>query len=596
MEQMSERRYQLLALAIWLLWSLMLIGMTLSGGGELVKDPDDYLRMVQVQDWLAGQSWFDVNQYRMNPPAGGDMHWSRWVDVPIASMYLLGGLFLDADGARFFAMIAVPLLLLGLLIAIVASITRTLSGQRAALLAILLLPTFPLFIRQFLPGRIDHHGWQIIMAALALWALLQKGQAKSGIIMGFALAFWMHISIEGLPFAGAFGALLGFLYFFPAHSNSEGRDQRVLYFAAAMTGFSGLFLLSARTGSELATVYCDAISWPLIAAMALVSAGLQLADRFYQRRTVCFAIAATAAILGVAVYVRASGACALDPFGNLTPLVRSFWHETITEGLPIHQQVPAIVALLVYVPLVAAFVLFISWSKMDERQKNDWRSLAMLIAFATLLSFYVQRTATVVQIFAVPAFGLLALSIISLVLKISLMPLRAVLTVVLVAAVTPLAAFIAADAFVPVQPAARTATVDIAKRPCSTAELMNLPEGRIFTTMAAGPDILFHTGHSVFVSGYHRNHRKMHDLIATMIGQPEKAYTVLDEFKADYVVICTEHFETQSYLKGRGNNFASALLSDDYPSWLALVPGFERSRMRVFRFVAPKSAGSVVPR
>lgn len=591
---MSERRYQLLVLAIWLLWALMLVGMTLSGGGDLVKDPDDYLRMVEVRDWLGGQSWFDVTQYRMSPPTGGDMHWSRWVDVPIAGMYLLGGLFLDADGARTFAMIAVPLLLLGLLMAISTSIARTLAGQRVALLAILLLPSFPLLIRQFLPGRIDHHGWQIMMAALALWALLQHRQAKSGIIMGFALAFWMHVSIEGLPFAGAFGALLGLLYFFPAYSNCEGRDRRVLYFVTAMAGFSGLFLLSTRTGSGLAAVYCDAISWPLIAAMAEVGAGLLLADRFYQRRAVCFAIASIAAALGAAIYVKASGSCALDPFGNLTPLVRSFWHETITEGLPINQQVPAILALLIYVPLVVAFVLSAHWSKMDERQKNDWRSLAMLIAFATLMSFYVQRTATVVQIFAVPAFGLLAFYIISLVRKISLMPLRAVLTVVLVAAVSPITALIAGDAFAPAPAAAGVEAGEKGKRSCSTAELRKLPAGRIFTTMAAGPDILFHTEHSVFVSGYHRNHLKMNDLIATMIGKPDDAYPVLEEFNADYVVICTEHFETKSYLKGRSNNFASALLSDEYPSWLAPVPGFENSKMRVFRFVRSKDDGGVL--
>lgn len=591
---MSERRYQLLVLAIWLLWALMLVGMTLSGGGDLIKDPDDYLRMVEVRDWLGGQSWFDVTQYRMSPPTGGDMHWSRWVDVPIAGIYLFATLFLDSDGASTFAMIAVPLLLLGLLMAISASIARTLAGQRVALLAILLLPSFPLLIRQFLPGRIDHHGWQIMMAALALWALLQQRQAKSGIIMGFALAFWMHVSIEGLPFAGAFGALLGLLYFFPAYSNSEGRDRRVLYFVTAMAGFSGLFLLSTRTGSGLAAVYCDAISWPLIAAMAVVGAGMLLADRFYQRRAVCFAIASVAAALGAAIYVKASGSCALDPFGNLTPLVRSFWHETITEGLPINQQVPAILALLIYVPLVVAFVLSAHWSKMDERQKNDWRSLALLIAFATLMSFYVQRTATVVQIFAVPAFGLLAFYIISLARKISLMPLRAVLTVVLVAAVSPITALIAGDAFAPAPAAPGVEAGEKGKRSCSTAELTKLPTGRIFTTMAAGPDILFHTEHSVFVSGYHRNHLKMNDLIATMIGKPDDAYPVLEEFNADYVVICTEHFETKSYLKGRSNNFASALLSDEYPSWLAPVPGFENSKMRVFRFVRSKDDGGVL--
>ena len=40
-------------------------------------------------DFLAGQSWFDVTQYRSNPPIGAPMHWSRLVDVPIAGLILL---------------------------------------------------------------------------------------------------------------------------------------------------------------------------------------------------------------------------------------------------------------------------------------------------------------------------------------------------------------------------------------------------------------------------------------------------------------------------------------------------------------------------
>ncbi len=589
MEQLSERRYQLLVVAIWLFWSLMLAGMTLPGGGDLIKDPDDYLRMVEVRDWLGGQSWFDVTQYRMSPPTGGDMHWSRWVDVPIAGMFLLGQIFLDTADATMFAMIAVPLLLLGLLMAVTASITRALAGQTVALLAIFLLPTFPLLIRQFLPGRIDHHSWQIIMAALALWGLMQKDQRLSGLVMGFALAFWMHVSIEGLPFAAAFGALLALLYLFPAFSNGEGRERRVIIFATAMTGFSAFLLLSTRTGNALSSVYCDAVAWPLITAMALLSLGLVLADRFHSRRVTCFAIASVASALAAATYIKASGSCALDPFGNLSPLVRTFWHETITEGLPIHQQMPAVVMLLIYVPLMAATVIFFGWPKLEAEQKKNWLALAFLLGFSTLMSFYVQRTATIVQIFAVPAFGVLTLSVICLARKISLMPLRALSTVILVMALSPITVLIAGDNFAPAPTSVDPEIANKSKRSCSTTELNILPAGRIFTTMAAGPDILFHTPHSVFVSGYHRNHEKMHVLIKTMLGKSEDAYPVLKAFNADYIVICPEHFETQSYLKGRRNNFAAALLSGHYPAWLQPVAGFENSQMRVFTFARNKN-------
>ncbi|OYW62342.1 MAG: hypothetical protein B7Z31_01275, partial [Rhodobacterales bacterium 12-65-15] len=52
----------------------------LAGGGG-----DDLMRLQQVRDWLGGQSWFDTTQYRILPPEGVSIHWSRYVDLGIAA-------------------------------------------------------------------------------------------------------------------------------------------------------------------------------------------------------------------------------------------------------------------------------------------------------------------------------------------------------------------------------------------------------------------------------------------------------------------------------------------------------------------------------
>ena len=54
-------------------------------------DTDDNMRMMQVRDLIAGQGWFDLRQYRLSPPEGADIHWSRLVDLPIAAIYLVLG-------------------------------------------------------------------------------------------------------------------------------------------------------------------------------------------------------------------------------------------------------------------------------------------------------------------------------------------------------------------------------------------------------------------------------------------------------------------------------------------------------------------------
>jgi hypothetical protein len=57
-------------------------------------DGDDQMRLVQVRDFLAGQGWFDVRQYRVLPPEGISMHWSRYLDAGIAGMLTLAALVL----------------------------------------------------------------------------------------------------------------------------------------------------------------------------------------------------------------------------------------------------------------------------------------------------------------------------------------------------------------------------------------------------------------------------------------------------------------------------------------------------------------------
>ena len=52
----------------------------------ILADTDDNLRLAQVKAWLGGQAWSDLRQYKLNPPMGADIHWSRIPDLPIAGI------------------------------------------------------------------------------------------------------------------------------------------------------------------------------------------------------------------------------------------------------------------------------------------------------------------------------------------------------------------------------------------------------------------------------------------------------------------------------------------------------------------------------
>jgi hypothetical protein len=148
------------------------------GLGTLLQGPDDQMRMVEVRDWLGGQGWWDNVQRRLDPPEGVAMHWSRIADLPLAAVIAAVRPLAGRASAEVWAAILVPPLLGGLFAAffVWAAVTLTPSGR--ALVPVLLIGTLVIPVQQLLPGRIDHHGLQLVLIALALGLLLRAIQGE----------------------------------------------------------------------------------------------------------------------------------------------------------------------------------------------------------------------------------------------------------------------------------------------------------------------------------------------------------------------------------------------------------------------------------
>src|SRR5215217_5521363 len=104
-----------------------------------LPDTDDNLRMMQVRGLLHGQGWFDLRQYRLNPPFGANIHWSRLVDLPIAGLILLLRPLIGAAAAERWAVAIAPMLPYLLLLVSLALTARRLIGPAAYALALLSL-------------------------------------------------------------------------------------------------------------------------------------------------------------------------------------------------------------------------------------------------------------------------------------------------------------------------------------------------------------------------------------------------------------------------------------------------------------------------
>src|SRR3954470_4626950 len=97
----AERHWKWIVLVVWLVicgWFMVVKWNEIRFFG--LPDTDDNMRIMQVGGLLHGQGWFDLRDYRMNPPFGANIHWSRLVDLPIAGLILFVRGFVSGPDAE----------------------------------------------------------------------------------------------------------------------------------------------------------------------------------------------------------------------------------------------------------------------------------------------------------------------------------------------------------------------------------------------------------------------------------------------------------------------------------------------------------------
>ena len=130
----AARHWRWIALAAWIGLAAWMIANAWSRiHGFALGDTDDNMRMSQVRALLGGQDWFDLRQYKLDPPHGANIHWSRLVDLPLAGLILLLRPWIGGADAERAAIAIAPLLPYLLLMFSLALTTRRLVDPRAYL-------------------------------------------------------------------------------------------------------------------------------------------------------------------------------------------------------------------------------------------------------------------------------------------------------------------------------------------------------------------------------------------------------------------------------------------------------------------------------
>lgn len=559
-------------LAVWGLWCVLTLALA-AAQGFAMDGPDNFMRLFEVRDLLAGQSWFDVTQYRIDPPHGASMHWSRLVDLPLAALAVVLG---ETAAAAL-----VPLLwLLPALFALRAIMLRLGFGPLALGMGLVALPLFPLLPDSFLPLRIDHHAPQAVLGLCAV-ALLLNPSRKWAMLAGVLAAAWLVISLEGLVLVAGIAGVLGLRYWLDA-------DRRLPAFLAALAIAAPALSFATRPGSEFALPFCDVLlpghmaAFAAAAVIALVLPLLPGQDKPLGRLAgLCLLPLVCAPLAFVAL-----GPCLANPFSQLDPLLQQYWYGYITEGLPIWRQPLSVAGMLLWTPVL---VLAGWWQMRKDGVGGAGRTrdaLALIALIAALFSFWLMRGGILAQLLAIPFAAYLLATYLPKARALTAALPRIGATLACFALATPI---MASAALKPLDPLFATATMRAGMRApmeagvCDYNRLAALPQGHVLAPLDAGPDILAHSQHSIVMASYHRNQPRMRDVILAFSGSLEQARDVVGRNHADYVVGCAAEADFALYRTAAPDNFANALVSGQVPDWLEPVSGFERGPLKVYR-------------
>lgn len=550
--------------------------------GQLsLPDTDDMMRLAQVRDWIAGQAFNDWTQYRLTPPYGGAMHWSRINDLGPALIILLLDPLAGRAHAELAAVIGYPAVLFAAYLCLSARMARRLGdGSGAAVAMVIAAIAYPANTL-FLPGRIDHHALQVVLVQIAILTLMRPGGARSGAILGGVIALSFGIGLEAAPHAGA---LMGVLFLAWLVRGETERD-RMLATGAALAGVT-LALFAFARPTYWTTLWCDAFT-PASVAAALAGGAFWIVAALATPRLpgIRLKIVAGALLGGISAIALVAGFpnCLAGPYGAMDPFVRRALLDHIIEaqGLFDQRSPGAALSLTGLIGVTTIVAGWIAWRRPTDR----WALLpiAAVLGVSGLLVLSQVRGAAMGAAIAAPILAQLILAARGL----GLWRAPALIGAWLVSAgmVWLFAADLIDRAVMP-QGWNSAATMQSCAQGDVWRQIDRHPAGIVMAPPNQAAYIIGGTRHASVGAIYHRLNRGNRAMYAFFLSPPEKALGIGARWQIDYVVFCPTDFSELDLPQNYRGSLASQLAADRPPPWLRRLP-LRDTGLRLYRVVRP---------
>jgi hypothetical protein len=574
-------RWTLLAwgvIAGWYLWDRWGSVQSLALG-----DTDDNMRLMQVRGLLAGQGWYDLRQYRLSPPGGLDIHWSRLVDLPIAALILIFKPFVGTGQAERLACGIAPLLPLSVTMAALGATVRRLVAPTAWPIAVIVLLGCSAALLMFMPLRIDHHGWQLAMLSVTVAGLTDPRRARGGITVGLSSAASLAIGLELLPYCAMAGAIVTLRWVW---DRTEAR--RLQGYALALAGGSTAGFVIFASNANYA-MRCDALTPVWLSVTVVAGALLFTVSRINPVAwTTRLALAVVAGGIIAGGFAGLFPQCLSRPEGVSDELAR-IWLNNVREARPIYMHSFRLGFPLAVLPVIGVIGAGVAaWRAKTADALVAWVAIGLFTAFAGAMLLWQVRAGAAAQLLGVPGSVALIWIVVPWFLERGSLAARVLGAAAAFMLVSGLFTGFVVK-WVPIdKPQKGRAAVGRANARCASAASMSLldrslPPSTLFTHVDLGPRLIVMTHHKGIAGPYHRNGQAILDVHHAFTGKPEAFRGIAARYGAQYLLVCPNMAETTVYRAREPGGFYGQLSKGRVPDWLTPVKLPKNAPYRLWR-------------
>ena len=554
-----------------------------------LPDPDDYMYLTQVMDWLNGQGWYDNVQHRLDPPSGVPIHFSRLAQLPMAAgMLFFKMLGLPLRGAATLTALIEPLVLLGLCLSVLRRVTaRFIPADWSGASAYIALFSLVLMF-EFMPGQVDHHGLVMLLILSSIGCALrlmdEPQNVKVGAAAGLLLALTMTIALEALPWVLLLSACLGA---WSLRHGGKSAQSGAIYAVSFLVGsIAGLALTRPLTTILEIDVLTYSLVYVFLAALiAGPFIGVALAAK--AAPLVRWATGVILSGLSGFLFLHRFPEMLTGPYGSIDPQLMALLLNVVTEAMPLWKVPNAGIHALSLIVMAGTGLLSALVFTVRGRgvEQEKWGVIAVFLAASIGLTVFYQYRfmgiAAVVEVVPLTALlyrgwhwiGRTQQGRQKVFAEIALLLCLAPFPAVLLPALFDGRSFNTGILLFP---------VDGARSSCDMAQLegyLRDPSGLgskpllIAAIMDEGPELLFRTDHKVLAAPFHMNVQGNLDAARFLsTSYPSEALNIARRRGIDLVIVC--HAVPKYYVSDKDGAppFLERLFRGTAPEWLERVP------------------------